>query len=108
MIQARIQPGQRFDRYPAQRFGMTLRKMPTGAQHRLDVLAAAVQKDDKGSVRRRGIAETLEAASNTVVSVIATHVLQIDRNLGAADVDPRTRSLGPASPYLRGQNVGRR
>ncbi len=54
---ARLQPRQRCDRRALERLGMTLREVPAGAQHRLDVGRIGIEKHCEGGVRRSGVAQ---------------------------------------------------
>ena len=83
---------------------MTLRKMAAGAEHRFDVLAAAIEEHGEGSIGRSRVAEALKAAPNAIVGALARHILQIDGDLGAG----QRQCPAPGRSALPVQNCGAR
>jgi hypothetical protein len=64
-----------------------------------------VKSNEKSAIAARGITQQLEIASNAFVNRLATHVLEIDRDFRARDIDTKDRPGGSATPGVCRKDV---
>ena len=70
--------------------------------------AVAVEQREEDRVGVGGLAQDVEALAYHCIGVAGGDVLEVDRNLGASEVDAERRAFGPRLPQLRRQDVGGR
>ena len=105
VIEPGLQPGKLLDAFATQRFRAALRERATRDLHVFDRKLVGTEHRDERAVRRGRFTQQLEIATQRFFQRLPAHVLEIDGDLRARDVETEDRFLSTTVPGVTGQDV---
>src|SRR5581483_5570073 len=105
MVQPPFQPGEALEVGSLEGFRATLGKSTPRQLHILDEQLVRMKHGEKRAITTRGFAQELEIASNTLVDHLPAHVLEVDRDFRARDIDTESRLGSSSTPGVCREDV---
>src|SRR6185437_10383448 len=107
MIEPRLQPGKDIHRGARESLRTTLGERASGDLDVLHNQLIATKGYEEGSVADGRFAQQLEIAADTFIHRLAAHILEIDRDLRAGDVESEHGLRRTTGPGICRKDVGR-
>src|SRR5262249_25126871 len=101
VIEPGPQPRKGVHRRFAQAFRPALREGAASDLHVLDDQLIGAERGKKSAIGGRRFTQQLEIAPDGVVDLIASHVLEIDSDLGTSDIDSESGARYAPRPRVR-------
>ncbi len=106
MAEARPEPGHRFERLGLEDLRRTLGEHALRNRDARDTGAVLGEAREENSVGGGGGAQIVEILRDAGGHVLARHALELDRDLGAGDVESKRGAVGRGGPDLGRKDVG--
>src|SRR5262249_19446928 len=105
VIETGLQPRQALETDIAQAFGTALREGAAGDLHLLDDELVGPEGREKDPITVGGLAQHLQIAAPALIDRVTAHVLEVDRDLRAGDIETESRFGRAARPGICRKDV---